>query len=199
MKCLLFSILSLSICTVVHAADAPKFDPQRLSDEVRTLSSDAFEGRGPATPAEDKTIDYVSAQFKAAGVQPGGDLKDGKRTWTQAVPLLRAEIVGTPTLTLNTKDGAKPLTQGEQIAVRAAMDGSKSVAFDDAPLVFVGYGVTAPERKWDDFKDIDLHGKIALVLINRLRDARYAQTRDIIDRRLKPAIFKKIIEFTAPP
>jgi Zn-dependent M28 family amino/carboxypeptidase len=166
MKRLLFSILSMSICTVVHAADAPKFDPQRLSDEVKTLSSDAFEGRGPATPAEDKTIEYVTAQFKAAGVQPGGDLKDGKRTWTQAVPLLRAEIVGTPTLTLNTKDGAKPLTQGEQIAVRAAMDGSKSVAFDDAPLVFVGYGVTAPERKWDDFKDVDLHGKIALVLIN---------------------------------
>jgi Zn-dependent M28 family amino/carboxypeptidase len=166
MKRLLFSTLAISVCAIVHAADAPKFDPQRLSDEVKTLSSDAFEGRGPATPAEDKTIEYVTAQFKAAGVQPGGDLKDGKRTWTQAVPLLRAEIVGTPTLTLNTKDGAKPLTQGEQIAVRAAMDGSKSVAFDDAPLVFVGYGVTAPERKWDDFKDVDLHGKIALVLIN---------------------------------
>ena len=171
MKRLLFSTLAISVCALVHAGAVsaktpPKFDPQRLSDIVRTLSSDAFEGRGPATPAEDKTIEYVTAQFKAAGVQPGGDLKDGKRAWTQAVPLLRAEIVGTPMVTLNTKEGAKPLAQGEQIAVRAAMDGSKAVAFDDAPLVFVGYGVTAPERKWDDFKDVDLHGKIALVLIN---------------------------------
>src|SRR3546814_2111990 len=58
------------------------------------------------------------------------------------------------------------LTQGEEIAVRAAMDGSKSVEITDAPLVFVGYGVTAPERDWDDFKGVDLKGKIALVLVN---------------------------------
>ncbi len=60
----------------------------------------------------------------------------------------------------------KALTQGEQIAVRAPMDGSTTVAIANAPLVFVGYGVKAPERNWDDFKGVDLHGKIALVLIN---------------------------------
>ena len=170
MQRMVLSTLALAgvaaIGTAAYAAQAPRFDPQRLSDEVKTLSSDAFEGRGPATPAEAKTIDYVIAHFKEAGLQPGGDLKDGQRAWTQAVPLLRAEIVGTPTLTLNTRDGAKALTQGEQIAVRAAMDGSKSVTFAKAPLVFVGYGVTAPERNWDDFKGIDLHGKIVVVLIN---------------------------------
>src|SRR4029079_6352716 len=58
------------------------------------------------------------------------------------------------------------LTQGDQIAVRAAMDGSKSVAIKSAPLVFLCYGVSAPERKWDDLNRRDLHGKIGIVLIN---------------------------------
>ncbi|MEO7066770.1 MAG: M28 family metallopeptidase [Rhodanobacter sp.] len=166
MKRLILSAVLLSTCSVTFAATLPTFSPQRLSSEVKTLSSDAFEGRGPATPAEAKTIDYVVAQFKAAGVQPGGDLKDGKRAWTQAVPLLRSEIIGTPTLTLTENGKTDALTQGKQIAIRAPMDGSKSVNVSDVPLVFVGYGVTAPERKWDDYKGVDLHGKIAVVLVN---------------------------------
>lgn len=166
MKRLLLCALIMSACAAAQATDAPTFSPERLSADVKTLSSDAFEGRGPATPAEAKTIDYVVAQMKAAGLQPGGDLKDGKRSWTQAVPLLRSEIVGAPKLTLALGDKHEALTQGEQIAVRAPMDGSTSVAIADAPLVFVGYGVEAPERHWDDFKGVDLHGKIAVVLIN---------------------------------
>ena len=76
-------------------------------------------------PGEKKTVAYIIEQMKAAGLQPGGDLKDGKRAWTQAVPLLRAEIVGTPTLCRSSVDGkTEALTQGEQIAVRAPMDGS---------------------------------------------------------------------------
>lgn len=115
------------------APKAPTFDTKRLSDEVKTLSSDEFEGRGPATAGETKTIDYVVAQMKAAGIQPGGDLKDGKRLWTQAVPLLRTEIAGTPTLSVAVKKKARALTQGNEIAVRAALDGSKSVSFKNAP------------------------------------------------------------------
>ena len=74
---LLASAIALSIPLSVSALEAPKFDAKRLSDEVRTLSSDAFEGRGPATAGEEKTIAYVTEQFKAAGLQPGGDLVDG--------------------------------------------------------------------------------------------------------------------------
>ena len=98
MKRLLLSTLIMAACAAAHAADTPSFSTERLSDEVKTLSSDAFEGRGPATPGETKTVAYVVEQMKAAGLQPGGDLKDGKRAWTQAVPLLRAEISGTPEL-----------------------------------------------------------------------------------------------------
>ncbi|MEP6940538.1 MAG: M28 family metallopeptidase [Rudaea sp.] len=147
-------------------AHVPKIDPKRLSDDVKTLSSDAFEGRGPATPAETKTVDFVVGQMKAAGLQPGGDLKDGKRAWTQAVPLLRAEITGAPKLSFAVAGKQQALTQGSEVSIRAPLDGAKSVDITNAPVVFCGYGVTAPERKWDDFKGIDLHGKVALVLIN---------------------------------
>src|SRR5690349_22244040 len=127
---LLASAVTAALLTPAVAAlatDLPTFDPHRLSQEVRTLSSDAFEGRGPATPGETKTVDYVVAQFKAAGLQPGGAIVEGKRTWTQPVPLGRFEIVGTPTFSLSEDGKAMPLTQGEQIAVRAAMDGSRKV------------------------------------------------------------------------
>ena len=165
MKLLVASLLSLSVSAAL-AAETPKFDPQRLSDEVKTLSSDEFEGRGPATAGETKTIDYVVAQMKAAGLQPGGDLKDGQRAWTQAVPLKRAQIEGTPTLSVAVGGKSQALSQGGEIAVRAALDGSTSVSIANAPLVFAGYGVKAPERDWDDFKGVDLKGKIAVVLIN---------------------------------
>ena len=145
---------------------APIFDPQRPSQEVRTLSSDEFEGRGPATAGETKTVAYVVEQMKAAGLEPGGDLKDGQRARTQAVPLARAEISGTPKFPLSVAGQTQKLTQGEEISVRASLDGSKSVALANLPLVFCGYGVKAPERKWDDFKGVDLHGKIMVVLIN---------------------------------
>jgi Zn-dependent M28 family amino/carboxypeptidase len=160
------SFATLAFTSAAVAASPPTFDPRHLSDDVKTLSSDAFEGRAPATPAETKTVDYVVGQMKAAGLAPGGDLKNGKREWTQDVPLLRAEIEGAPKLDVTVAGKHESLTQGDEIAVRAAMDGSKSVAIRNAPLVFVGYGVSAPERKWDDFKGVDLHGKIGIVLIN---------------------------------
>lgn len=147
-------------------SSSPSFDPKRLSDHVKILASDEFEGRGPATPGETKTVAYVIEQMKAVGLQPGGDLKDGKRSWTQAVPLVRSEVKGTPSFMLTVGDKQQNLTQGEQIAVNPPMDGSTSVSIKDIPLVFVGYGIKAPERRWDDFKSMDVKGKMILVLIN---------------------------------
>ena len=131
----------------------------------KVLASDAFEGRGPATPAETKVIDYVTHQMQAAGLQPGGQMRGGKRSWTQDVPLLRADIAD-PKVSITSGGAAMQLTQGQQIAVRAALDGSHAVSLKDAPLVFVGYGVQAPERKWDDFKGLDVRDKILVELIN---------------------------------
>jgi Zn-dependent M28 family amino/carboxypeptidase len=150
----------------VPASQTVQIEPSHLSQDVKVLASDEFEGRGPNTAGETKTVAYLINQFEAAGLKPGGDLVDGKRGWTQDVPLGRFEIKGP--VEISVKSGAKEetLTQGEQIAVRASMTGAKNVEFKDAPLVFVGYGVTAPERKWDDFKGQDLKGKLAVVLIN---------------------------------
>lgn len=166
MKHLLAVAFSVSLLLSACAQKAPTFDTQRISDEVKTLSSDAFEGRGPDTPGEVKTVAYITEQFKAAGLSPGGDLLDGARSWTQAVPLGRFEITGPVKLSVTVGGETQTLTQGEEISVRAAMTGATAVKVDNVPLIFVGYGVTAPERQWDDYKGVDLKGKIGIVLVN---------------------------------
>jgi Zn-dependent M28 family amino/carboxypeptidase len=158
--------LAVFAAATAQAATPPKFDSHRLSQDVKVLASDEFEGRGPNTAGEVKTVDYLVKQFKAAGMNPGGDLINGKRVWTQDVPLGRFEIKGPVELSVNDGKSNQRLTQGKEIAVRAAMNGAAGVDFKNAPLVFAGYGVTAPERKWDDFKGLDLKGKLAIVLIN---------------------------------
>ncbi len=166
MKTAVMLSVALVLPLAVHAADKPSFDPEKLSMHVKTLSSDDFEGRGPNTPAEEKTVAYLIEQFKAAGLQPGGDMKNGKRLWTQAVPLARFEMDGPVAASVMIQGKSLKLVQGNDIAIRAAMNGSNEVSFKNVPVVFVGYGVKAPERQWDDFKGIDLKGKIAMVLIN---------------------------------
>ena len=157
---------SLAFAAVsAHAQTAPSFSTQRLAQHIRTLSADGFEGRAPATRGEQLTVDYLTAQFRAAGLQPGGDLIDGKRSWTQRVPLLKSDHVSPPQVTVRTSAGPLTLAQGEQIAVRSPTNGQQQVALN-APLVFAGYGVTAPERNWDDFKGQDVKGKIIVVLVN---------------------------------
>jgi len=159
-------LVLLTAVASAHAADTPAFDAKRLAHDVQVLSSDAYEGRAVATPGETKTIAYLVAQFKAAGLQPAGDLVKGRRAWTQDVPLGRFEITGPVALSVSDGKTTQAYTQGSEIAVRAAMTGARQVAIANAPLVFVGYGVTAPERNWDDFKGVDLKGRIAVVLIN---------------------------------
>jgi len=154
------------IAAPIAAQTAPTFDPARLAKHVQTLGSDAFEGRGPATAGETKTVDYLTRELRAAGVQPGGDLVDGKRQWTQAVPLLRSEFVATPQASLTIAGKPTALTQGELISIRSPTNGEKAIALDDAELLFVGYGVKAPERNWDDFKGVDARGKILVLFIN---------------------------------
>ncbi|WP_343060461.1 hypothetical protein [Sphingomonas rhizophila] len=112
---------------------APSFDGKRLESHIKTLSSDAFEGRGPATPGEKKAIDYIVGQLRAAGLEPAGDFDQGRRQWTQAVPLLKADIVGQPKVSISLAAGRPiSLAQGEEIAVRAPMNGASAVKLDAA-------------------------------------------------------------------
>ena len=153
-------LAGLSLTAVAWAQD-PAFDGARLSEHIRILSADDFEGRGIATPAEQKVIDYVSGQFEAAGLQPGGD----NGGWTQAVALNRFSASNIQAR-LTVGDWTLPLAQGEQIVISSRRPGEDHVMLMDAPLVFVGYGVKAPERDWDDFKGQDMRGKILVVLVN---------------------------------
>ena len=153
---------SVALSPMAAAQEAPAFDAAKLSEYIRILSDDSFEGRGIATPAEDKVIAYLSEQYAAAGFQPGGD----NGGWTQAVGLNRFVVTGL-TAQLTVGDWTLPLAQGEQITASTRLPAeSGHVMLADAPLVFVGYGIKAPERNWDDFKGMDLKGKILVVLIN---------------------------------
>ncbi len=150
---------ALAVAATAIAAPAlaqQTVSPERLSADVKTLASDAFEGRAPGTPGETKTIDWLVAQFQAMKLAPGGP--DG--SWTQAVPLVHTRM-GTGTVTA----GTRTLTQSRDVYL-STVRGVDRVAIASAPMVFVGYGVTAPERGWDDFKGLDLKGKVAVFLVN---------------------------------
>ncbi|HHW4668475.1 MAG TPA: M28 family metallopeptidase [Xylella fastidiosa subsp. multiplex] len=167
MRRIAVAVLGWSVSGMLLAQTTPVFEGKRMSEDVKQLASDAFQGRAPGSAGEQKTIAYLSEQFAVAGLQPAGDVQaDGKRLWTQTVPLRRTEILGPPRVLLGAAGKHRSLTQGQEIAVRAPLDGASQVALHAVPLVFVGYGVKAPERHWDDFKGVDLKGKIAVMLIN---------------------------------
>jgi Zn-dependent M28 family amino/carboxypeptidase len=161
-------ILLLSACLFVGgiaqaANDVPGggIDADALSRHVRILASDAFEGRAPATPGEQRTVDYLVDAFKKNGLEAGGD----NGGWTQSVPLVRAQVEGPVSATLKVGGASQALVNGDDVTLQSLRPLDR-VQLKDAPLVFVGYGISAPERHWDDYKGVDLHGKIAVMLIN---------------------------------
>ncbi len=157
---------AVSVFLTGSAAVASPVDAGRILTDIKVLSSDAYEGRGPATAGETKTVAYLIQQMKAAGLEPAGDpLTGGGRAWTQDVPLVRSAVRGPVNVSVNLAGAAQTWTQGSEIAIRATLIGDR-LSVKDAPVVFVGYGVKAPERGWDDFKGVDLKGKVALVLVN---------------------------------
>ncbi|MFM5924507.1 MAG: M28 family metallopeptidase [Novosphingobium sp.] len=143
------------------ASTQEPIDPGRLTETVRTLASDWFQGRAPGTLGEQRTVAYLIGRFQALGLEPGGPHGE----WLQPVPLLHTRL-GTPRqLELFTPRGLLPLKSGADIYL-STLRNEDEARVAAAPLVFVGYGVTAPERKWDDFKGQDLKGKVAVFLIN---------------------------------
>ena len=151
---LLFSLRGLG-------ADAPQIDPQRMSLIVKTLASEPFQGRAPGTEGEARTLQFIAAEFTQLGLEPGGE----KGNWTQVVPLVRTQL-GTPhTLSVAVDGTTRALAQSRDIYLSTVRNVDR-VEIRNAPMVFVGYGVTAPERQWDDFKNVDLRGKVAVMLVN---------------------------------
>ena len=131
----------------------------RISEDIRVLSQDSFGGRYPGTEGERLTLEHLQAQYEAMGLQPGGP--DGQ--WLQRVELLRFTPARPATASWTAGGEQRPLTVGRDIVLRAdSGDGLASIA--DAPLVFAGYGIHAPERGWDDYGDLDVRGAVVVVV-----------------------------------
>ena len=159
-RLLALAALALPGPAAAKEALAP-MSPEALSAITRELSSDAFEGRAPGTNGERRTVAYLIERLQAAGVEPAGDAGG----WTQAVPLIRTRVGAPATIGFEMGRQAMPLVQGTGIYVSSIRPADR-VRIAAAPVVFVGYGVAAPERQWDDFKGVDLNGKVAVFLVN---------------------------------
>jgi Zn-dependent M28 family amino/carboxypeptidase len=159
--------LALAACATLppsglESGELPVIEAERLAQHISILASDEFEGRAPATRGEELTVNYIAQRFREAGLEPGGH--DG--SWFQEVPLNQYDFVAPPRVSIAVNGAARALTQAEEIALRPSMLNVDRVQIRDAELVFLGYGVHAPERNWDDFKGEDVRGKIGIVLIN---------------------------------
>lgn len=130
-----------------------------LMQHVQVLASDEYEGRMPGTEGGRKTVAYLTEQFKAMGLQPGNP--DG--TYVQAVPL--AGITGTPQGHFTVGKKRIPLDMPNN-AVAVTSHFEPSVSVQDSDIVFVGYGVQAPEYGWDDYAGLDVKGKTLVMLVN---------------------------------
>lgn len=145
----------------VPAPGLAALDKKELLGDIVMLASDSFQGRLPGTVGEDRTVEYLEARFKALGLEPGNP--DG--TYIQKVPLVG--ITADPNTALMVSKGAEKRTlkwRDDVVAWSKHVADRASIA--NSEMVFVGYGVEAPEFKWDDFKGFDATGKTLVVLVN---------------------------------
>ena len=161
--------LGLATLLATTPLAAQDISSEHLAETVQVLASDSFEGRAPGTRGEDRTIGYLIGRFQALGLEPGGP--DG--AWTQTVPLLHTKLGEASKFAVNVDGKSVAWTPGTDIYVSTLQPLDVAI-IAAAPVVFVGYGVTAPERKWDDFKGTDLKGKVAVFLVN---DPDFAATK----------------------
>lgn len=153
-------LVSCSSAPSLPDAAVSSLGGDRLLTHIRTLSSDAFEGRGPGSKGEDLTIKYIEDQFKQNGLEPGNP--DG--TYLQDVPLVG--ITPDPGMKLALSGHGKtlsPVFGKDYVAWTKRVVDASSI---DADLIFAGYGVQAPEFQWDDFKGVDVRGKVIVVIVN---------------------------------
>lgn len=175
----LVAFAAASIAAVVVApptAAGASFSTERLRAHTEVLASDAFEGRLPGTAGEDKTVSYLVNEFTKAGLQPGNP--DG--TFVQSVPLVG--ITSRPTLSFAVGGKSLPMTHRDDF-VGPTSRSAAHLEIKDSEVVFVGYGVVAPEFDWDDFKGVDVRGKTVVMLIND------PPVHDAATGQLDPAVF----------
>ena len=151
---------AVSVKLQVPLAQLPRVDAQAILAHTKVLSSDEYEGRGPGTKGEELTVNYLVDQFKKIGVKPGNT--DG--TYVQKVPLVG--ITPAPAPLVFEKGSQRRTLKWKDDVVACTKHVAESASISKSELVFVGYGIVAPEYKWDDYKGVDVKGKTLVMLVN---------------------------------
>ena len=168
----LFSSAALSSCSFESNESAEQLAEPRvaasesaeieamLHQHIAVLASDEFEGRAPATPGEEKTINYLRSKFEALGIGPGnGD------SYFQSVSVTEITTASDAVLTFSGSNYDAKLEYATEMMVGSQQQ-IPTTSISDSELVFVGYGVVAPERNWNDYAGIDVAGKTVVILVN---------------------------------
>ena len=145
----------------VPAEALAAIDTGTLMRHIRVLADDSLLGRAPGTAGEDKTVAYLESQFRALGLQPGNT--DG--SYVQKVPLVGITVTNAPALTFTKGATTQRLTWRDDY-VAWTKHVAPTATVDKSPVVFVGYGIEAPEFKWDDYKGADMTGMTLVMLVN---------------------------------
>src|ERR1700749_2621172 len=141
---------------------AESIDPEKIRAHVRFLASDLLEGRGPGKRGGDLAAEYIATQFALAGARPAGD----NGTYFQSVPLraVRTDVQKTTFTLVPAQGSPMALKYGDEYVAKDQT--GVPVVGVNAPIVFVGYGIVAPEYHWNDYAGIDVKGKVVLVIVN---------------------------------
>ncbi len=141
---------------------AESIDPEHMRAHVRFLALDLLEGRGPGTRGDQLAAEYIATQFALNGLTPAGD----NGSWFQKVPLYAVHTLDDKTAFSLVPSSGAPISLAYNTDIVAKDQTGEQAADIDAPIVFVGYGIHAPEYHWDDYAGVDLKGKVALVIVN---------------------------------
>jgi Zn-dependent M28 family amino/carboxypeptidase len=139
----------------------PALSEATMKDVTRELSLDSYEGRAPGSVGEEKTVAYLIAKFKAAGLEPGNN-----GSWTQDVPLIEITAKNVSALTIADRSGkAMSFAYGNEYVIGSYRETPKT-DIKQSEMVFVGHGIVAPEKGWNDYAGVDVKGKTVVVMVN---------------------------------
>ncbi len=151
--------------TTLPDVTVPELSEATIKDITRTLSSDAFAGRSPGTVGEQKTVAVMIEKFKAAGLKPGNPSNQKDGGWTQDVPLVEITAKNVSSLSIMADGPGLEFKYGEDFVIGSYRETPKS-QISNSDIVFVGYGINAPEKGWNDYAGVDVKGKTVLILVN---------------------------------
>ena len=141
--------------------EVPALSEATMKDVTRELSLDSYEGRAPGSVGEEKTVAYLISKYKAAGLEPGNN-----GSWTQDVPLIEITAKNVSALTIADRSGkAMSFAYGNEYVIGSYRETPKT-DIKQSEMVFVGHGIVAPEKGWNDYAGVDVKGKTVVVMIN---------------------------------